>query len=212
MTICILGAGNMGKRYAAVCRHQDIDYHLIDKGEMVLGVDKYIIATPTDTHADVLCHVGTRVKKPVSLLVEKPIDSCFDSGLRAVKAVEALGHKVYMVNNYAYYSEGIPKGEGDTHYDYYNSGRDGIAADCIQLIHLAKNGVSYLKNESPIWDCMINGTQLNRELIDLCYVKMIKDFYSDGKLYGRLWGKKDIEQAHHKTMAYSKGLNSRSSP
>jgi hypothetical protein len=135
MSICIVGAGNMGSRYAAVCKNELIDHTLIDKGEMVLGVDKYIIATPTDTHADVLCHVATRVKKPVSILVEKPIDSCFYSGLRAVKAAESLGHRVYMVNNYAYYSEGIPKGEGDTHYDFYNSGKDGIVADCIQLIH-----------------------------------------------------------------------------
>jgi hypothetical protein len=59
---------------------------------------------------------------------------------------------------------------------------------------------------------MINGTQLNRELIDLCYVKMIKDFDSDGKLYGRLWGSEDIEQAHYKALAYSQSLNRRSSP
>jgi hypothetical protein len=211
MSLCIVGAGNMGKRYAAVCKSEDIQYEMIDKGEMLTGVDKYIIATPTDTHADVLCYIGTRVRQPVSILIEKPIDACFSTGLRAVEAVEALGHRVYMVNNYAYYSDGITEGEGDTHYDFYNSGKDGIAADCIQLLHLAKNGVGYLKNENPIWDCMINGTQLNRELIDLCYVKMIKDFYSDGKLYGRLWGRQDIEEAHRKVLEYEKSTDRDSS-
>jgi hypothetical protein len=116
-----------------------------------------------------------------------------------------------MVNNYAYYCDGIIETVGDTHYDYYNSGADGLAWDCIQLIHLAKSGVGYLRNDSPIWDCMINGTRLNRELIDMCYVKMIKDFESDGELYGRLWGSKDIEAAHNKVMAYKEGPNRHSS-
>lgn len=205
--ICIVGNGNMGRRYAAICESEHIKYVIVDKQDTLPVVDKYIICTPTNTHAEVLCHVAISNKRPVAILVEKPIDSSFSKGLCAVEAAESLGHKVYMVNNYAYYSEGIVAGTGDTHYDYYNSGKDGIAPDCIQLIHLAKSGVGYLKTEAPVWDCMINGMKLNRELIDLCYVKMIKDFASDGKLYGRLWGREDIRAAHAKVEQYQEGTD-----
>jgi hypothetical protein len=199
--------GNMGRRYAAICKYEGIKYSGNDSTGAIRESEKYIIATPTDTHAHILLDIATTISKPASFLIEKPIDRNFKKGLRAIEAAESLGHKVYMVNNYAYYSEGIIEDEGDTHYDFYNSGGDGIAPDCIQLIHLARNGVGYLKNENPVWDCMINGTQLNRELIDICYIRMIKDFYSDGKLYNRLWGREDIAAAHDKVVAYEKSLN-----
>jgi hypothetical protein len=207
--VCIVGAkGNMGRRYSAICWHSKIAYKGVDKGDplptVADGVTHYILATPTELHTESLVDVTIANSDPVSILVEKPIDTRdnFERGVKAAMLAESWGHTVYMVNNYAYYSQGITEGEGDTHYDYYNSGKDDIAPDCIQLIHLAKSGIGYLRNLNPVWDCMINGRQLNRELIDLCYIKMIKDFVSDGELYGRLWGIEDIKTAHEKVLLY----------
>lgn len=210
--ICIIGAaGNMGKRYSAICDSEDIPYISVDREDSLPrpadGISHYIIATPTSTHGKVLIDLTNLNPGYLKVLVEKPfaIMDNLKTGLAPIEHARSHGHTVYMVNQYAYYSHGLTEeAEGPTHYDYYNSGKDGAAWDCIQLIHLAKSNVEYLQNENPIWDCMINGMKLNRELIDLCYVKMIKDFATDGTTYGRLWGWKDIKAAHRKVIAYEK--------
>jgi hypothetical protein len=119
-------------------------------------------------------------------------------------------HKIFMVNQYAYYSHQIYEGVGKTSYDYYNSGGDGIFWDCIQLIYLAKETIC-LSNNTPIWFAQINGVELDRETIDLCYVKMIHDFYEDGKIYGQRWGRSEIIEAHNKVLEYGKNTNWNSS-
>jgi len=40
---------------------------------------------------------------------------------------------------------------------------------------------------------------------------MIKDFYSDGDIYGKLWGEDDIRTAHEKVIRYAKNFNWNSS-
>ena len=207
--ICVIGGkGNMGKRYAAILRHEGMPHTIIDKGDQFPpaeeGVTHFIIATPTDTHAEILQAVTSKYAAPVHILVEKPFTRLWGNldGLKPVKEAIDQGYHVYMVNQYAYYSEGIIEGEGPTWYDFYNSGADGILWDCIQLIHLAKHIPATLANNAPVWQCGINGRRLNRELIDLCYVKMLKDFVTNGAEYGRLWGWKDIKESHQKVLEY----------
>jgi hypothetical protein len=213
ISTCIIGGlGNMGRRYAAILASEGMPYTIIDKGDSLPrihdGATHFIIATPTDTHGRILRMVAEKYKEPVNILVEKPVVKLGGTlrGLRPVERALDAGHNVYMVNQYAYYSHGITEGKGPTWYDYYNSGPDGLAWDCIQLIHLAKGGIGFLAQNSPVWNCGINGRSLNRELIDLCYVKMIKDFLSNGAAYGRLWGWDDIKDSHAKALEYEADL------
>ena len=206
--ICIVGYGNMGKRYGAICRNLDIDYIAVDENdEIPLDKKFYIISTPTDTHTAILQSLIISVDEPANFLVEKPISKNPQHLDVCINLIQRYYHNVYMVNNYAYYDFALPKAGGLTVYDYYNSGRDGLAYDCIQLIHLADGEVK-LGNDNPIWKCKINGLHMNREKVDWCYIRMIEDFYSEGKKYGKLWGVDDIIAAHNKVMAYEKSLNS----
>jgi hypothetical protein len=209
--VCIIGAdGNMGRRYRAIFESEGLPYAAVDWDDpFPTGLyTHHIIATPTETHTELLMEVCARYKPPLKILVEKPFAKIRDMReLDIIRKAGYWGNEVYMVNQYAYYSHGITETSGQTSYDYYNSGKDGIGWDCIQLLHLARDGISHLRNKSPVWDCWINGTQLNRELIDLCYVKMILDFVSDGQQYGRRWGWDDIRHAHAKALKYEEDLN-----
>ena len=212
MKLCIIGGkGNMGRRYAAIANMENMYFHSIDVNDPIpTDFTHYLIATPTETHEAVLTNLCNMREEPVKVLIEKPYTIIKNNDMNAFQVLgklSTLGHKIYMVNQYAYYSHDLCDNEGPTYYDYYHSGKDGIMWDCIQIIHLARNGVKFLNNQSPIWHCMINGVKLNRELIDLCYVKMLKDFCSDGKLYGRLWGIRETRQAHQAVMKYEAGLN-----
>lgn len=207
--ICILGSeGNMGRRYAAICEYlgfkttgYDLKLNnLKDLANDLLCFTHCIIATPTRQHTYSLQDVEICGNKRLKVLCEKPI-GLEPEDMDQVQYLIEMGYSIYMVNNYAYYSEDIATRVGPTHYKYYNSGNDGLAADCIQLIHLANDSIE-LNNKGVIWDCMINGVKLNRENIDLTYIKMLKDFFSNGELYGRLWGFKDILRAHDKVKKF----------
>ena len=216
--LCIIGAGgNMGRRYSAICQLEKIAFTPIDKNDPLPrngDHTHFLITTPTDTHLKILDSLVANNINRMSILIEKPLVNslCLAELIAALKKARRLGHSVYMVNQYAYYSHGIADSEGPTYYDYYNSGKDGIFWDCIQLLYLARNGVPFLKNKSPIWHCMINGVKLDRELIDLCYLKMLKDFITDGDTYGRHWYERDIIKAHKSVIEYEINLNRHSSP
>ena len=202
--VCVIGAkGNMGRRYMAILDHLGVEAVGVDDGDHVIssGITHYIIATPTYTHTGVLEHLEAGWTN-CPILCEKPV-SKYPAALNRVLRM-AIGRRIYMVNQYAYYSDQLPQKSGITCYDYYNSGKDGILWDCIQIIHLARGEITTLTNKSPVWRCVINGTELNREAIDLCYVKMIRDFISDGREYGRLWGWDDIKASHEKVLRYYK--------
>jgi len=210
--ICIIGAsGNMGKRYQSVCKYLNIPFDGLDVNDPLPVNDPkythYVIATPTVSHEKILHYLCAVNSMPLKILCEKPI--LCDDPQSILKFAEERGHEIYMVNQYAYYSHQIHMkydGAGRTSYNYYNSGGDGIFWDCIQLIYLAKNEIS-LSNNTPIWYAEINGVELDRETIDLCYVKMIHDFWEDGKVYGQRWDKHDIIAAHNKVMEYGKNTN-----
>lgn len=206
--VCVVGCdGNMGRRYIACLRTMDVDITGYDVRNS-LHRDKipthYIVATPTETHVDALYqirsrHLGTDHKP--SILCEKPI--CFPREHCNPKDIfddfGRVGMPFYMVCNYAYYPflEGMT---GATLYDYYNSGNDGLAWDCIQLLALAQDEVM-LSNRSPIWRVQINGTPLSRNLIDETYLDMLYDFIF-GARESKLWGKDETIRAHEKVLAY----------
>jgi len=211
--ICIIGAnGNMGKRYQSVCKYLNIPFHGLDVNDP-LPVNAhefthYLIATPTVSHEKILHYLCAVNTIPLKILCEKPI--LCDDPQYILDFANDRDHEIFMVNNYAYYSHQIYESEGKTSYNYYNSGGDGMFWDCIQLIYLAKSEIS-LSNNTPIWFAEINGVELDRETIDLCYVKMIHDFYKNGDVYGQRWGREEIIAAHNKVLEYGKNTNWNSS-
>lgn len=220
MKICILGAnGNMGRRYQAILNREQCDFDAFDFKDHFPNPNDYthiIVTTPTHLHLSHLSQINAMADKPVNILCEKPIykidtQAKKDEFYRLLNKLQSNGHKLNMVNQYAYYLDNINESiaYGETFYDYYNSGGDGIGWDCIQLIHLAQKEVYFLRNISPVWFSSINGHPLSRREIDLCYVKMIKDFLNDGGVYGRLWGYKDISEAHEKVGEYYERCNNR---
>jgi len=208
--VAVIGAkGNMGRRYVSILNFLDVDHvdYDVDDNVDLAGVTHVIIATPTSTHIEVLEDLMPR--KKIKILIEKPI-AVLDqihpmTALMPVRNMISQGHDVFMVNNYTY-MHGQNYGDyGKTLFDYYNSGNDGLAWDCIQLIHLARSEI-ILKNDCPKWSCYINGMRMDAKNIDYSYIRMIEDFVGKGK---KLWGWNDIRDAHQKTFRWQKDYDRR---
>lgn len=207
-SVCLIGAdGNMGRRYKAILNEINIKFCSVDIGDRWPdSAHHYIIATPTDTHLEMIAKIN---EPDARILVEKPL--CRLSSMLRIQTVRdaCKDHtdKLFMVNQYAYIPW-VEKGIGPTIYDYYNTGRDGLGWDCIQLIHLAKGYLS-LRNKSPIWQCTINGLPITRGMVDRAYIEMIRDFLSDGELHQKLWGWDDITKAIERALRWEKDTDRR---
>ncbi len=190
----ILGAeGGMGKRYGAILKYLGIDFlpnegeHLPEKG----AFDGIIIATPTYMHCS---HIRKVWDYGVPILCEKPLGADLTEILELCRDAEREGVKLRMCNQYA---QLVPEGaHGDSRYDYWKSGSDGLAYDCISVIALAKGPV-VLAAHSPVWTCTINGHKLSLADMDWAYVKMIQ-----GWLSGDVDGINYIRKAHLKVAEY----------
>lgn len=171
-------AGSMGRRYTAILNwlgHHVLPIEVDDSfGESLAAcedADAIIVASPTETHVDI-CRGLLHLEKPI--LCEKPITK---NVFELNRFLETLKHfpetRFQMVNQYKYMT--MPGVEGLTKYDFYNSGKDGIYWDCINIIGLAKGEVKIL-DKSPFWQCQINGFPLSRGKIDHSYIEMITDW------------------------------------
>jgi hypothetical protein len=166
--------GNMARRYSSILKYLGIEVDGIDLGEMfdpykLTTCEGIIIATPTETHVD-LIKWYSQYKKP--LLVEKPITK---SDERLTKLIEyCWDNKVNlrMINQYEYMPS-VALGGDHTYYNYWNTGKDGLAWDTINIIGLASGSVT-VENDSPVWKCEINGAELNIKDMDTAYIRMIK--------------------------------------
>lgn len=199
--VFILGnQGNMAQRYTAVLKHLGHEVDGCDTGELPVTTecDAIIIATPTYLHLTHLNHY-LYCRKPV--LCEKPF----------INDPEAIGYLKYflkmaqdarmqvsMVSQYDHLVDYAA--EGETLYDYFRSGKDGIAWDCINIIKHAKGKIK-LANTSPTWDCQINGVWLNQSDMDWAYVRMIKSWLENP--YVPVYD--DILNAHQKVLDYIDG-------
>ncbi len=100
---------------------------------------------------------------------------------------------VQMVNQYKYMQKPY---RGETVYDYFKSGSDGLAWDAINICGLAEGKVT-LKNKSPFWQCKLNGAVLSHGLVDHSYIEMVQAWLRDPKsnwAYAR--------KAHEKVIQY----------
>lgn len=182
--------GSMGKRYQAILKYLGEPFECWDKKLEVPDVpldgrySRIIIASPTESHASWVKWFQ-RYNKPI--LCEKPLSH----DLGEVK--EMLGYQ--LLTTMLQYSQLVHShSEEPSHYDYFRTGPDGLAWDCFQIIGLAKGKVT-LKNESPIWDCKINGQRLDIAAMDGAYLSFVK-----GWLSGRIkQNPNDIYQMHVKT-------------
>lgn len=198
MNILLIGSrGNMGSRYAAILNHFGLHFDGVDINDFInvnKHYDRIIIATPTDTHIEMLRYCKTHFKK-TPILCEKPISTY-------IHEIKDFDFKdVYMVNNYVFMLQMNPirvSTDPITHYDYFKTGSDGLAWDCIQIINLAEGKIT-LGCTSPKWQPIINGLQLTPNMIDQSYLEMVWDF-THGMRYQ--WGEDEIKQAHQKVMEY----------
>lgn len=158
------GKGNMGQRYCSILSMIGIDYHIIDIEDKPIGdYTGFIIATPTETHMNLIEEYS---KYLVPILCEKPIvkDEFNFHRLKKFSKPECLS----MINQYRYLP--LYGKTGDTFYCYYNSGKDGLFWDCINIIGLANTNNIFLSNKSPIWSCRLNGIDISKNWMDQAYV------------------------------------------
>lgn len=200
MTVCIVGhKGNMGRRYATIVgQHLGKEWVGIELGYEIPFMQNYIIATPTKTHIDIILDIKS-VNQDATILCEKPITTNISDFERVPKE---YWDDIYMVNQYNYLPH-ISRGKsyGPTFYNFYHSGNDGLAWDCIQLIHLAKNKTKIeLKRESPVWFAASNGIRLNKSDMDQAYVNMVLDFTEHD--FTHLWNLHRAYEAHKDVMNY----------
>lgn len=163
--------GNMGQRYRAILKylgHEAVGEDLSGKpGEFFhTTADAFIVATPTDTHCDILYKLKD-CGRPI--LCEKPITKSLTELEDLISALRKSGTTLEMVDQYDHI---VFPGFGTTYYNYFKHGSDGIYWDCINIIKHAKSEL-LLKDESPIWKCSVNGYDLNPTLMDYAYVCMI---------------------------------------
>lgn len=178
MKVAVFGAaGNMGRRYSAILKHLGHEAIPVEIGDDCLaaatGAEKVIVATPTNTHLDVLRAInGHGGPFAIDVLCEKPVVTT------AADLAEVLSLKwvnINCVNQYNFLPDRGEQANALSYYNYYNHGKDGLLWDCFQIIGLAKDRI-VLAEDSPVWKCVINGVSLCPDQMDQAYVDMIDDF------------------------------------
>jgi hypothetical protein len=174
--ILIVGSkGAMGRRYGAVLSFLGVRWEGIDIGETPKRpYDGVIIATPTANHIDDIQYYAT----DAAVLCEKPFAISLPPVKEICRMAKDKGWSLRMVNQYAYLDPA--QSSGESLYDYYNHGRDGLAWDCINIVGLARGKFS-LGEVSPVWACMLNGHTLKIRDMDSAYIAMIHDWVSGGE-------------------------------
>jgi hypothetical protein len=191
--------GGMGRRYAAILKKLDVTPQLVDVGEVApKDFDSVIIATPTPLHVS---HCLQFMTAGVPILCEKPLSTSLKQVDAVCATAEKCGVKLDMVNQYKYCGGDKTPWADLTSYDYYNTGRDGLHWDCISIIALAK-AEALIRNDSPIWACILNGQNLRLADMDWAYFRMIERWLN-GELDGH--GTDYIRFAHRKVQNYIEG-------
>lgn len=183
MKVHIVGAsGNMGQRYFACMKliqslKPQVSITISDIGAPIpLDKDRYIVATPTENHPEMVQYLLYETNGQV--LCEKPYSKKEEDLDELSYLDEKKLARLRMVNQYRYIHKSIMTEGSLTSYNYFNSGKDGLAYDCINLIGLA-NAEIKLETTSPIWKCTINGSRLNRNDVDEAYIHMLWEWFKN---------------------------------
>jgi len=178
--------GSMGKRYQAILNWLNIDFECIDSrlGFSEVNLEKithFIVATPTETHLEIIRNIAI-YKRPI--LCEKPISKSIDEVKEIIKL---CGDNLSIMFQYIVFSEMNEK-DGvqlkETSYNYFRTGNDGLYWDCMQPIclHNGEFGELSVRNNSPVWNCILNGRKLNVRDMDVAYVSYVASWLC-GKKY-----------------------------
>ena len=197
----IIGAdGSMGKRYQTILRYLDQAHVCADKNhskdqimDMAMASDSIILTTPTDTHVDYLFEL-VPLKKPI--LCEKPISKNMKDLDSVLAFIKCRNDKFSMMNQYKLID--CAWSEGESYYNYFRHGSDGLLWDCIQIVGLARGKVT-LGQSSPMWQCMLNGRKLESSWMDWAYVQYVDDF-----LHGKYQDINEIRNTHEKVVELEK--------
>lgn len=203
MITLIGGNGSMGKRYQAILKYLGEDVACFDKDATRQEIwsqsrnsKAIIIASPTDTHMNYLesfLHFDTPI------LCEKPISKDLEWLELFFDHCKLLKKKFNMTMQYAELA--TSRSTEDSHYNYFRTGPEGLAWDCLQIIGLAKGKIT-LNNDSPIWDCKINGQTLDLAAMDGAYLSFVKKWLS-GRLFQNY---DDLYNMHLKTSEIANGV------
>ena len=182
-SVVLVGAnGSMGRRYQAILKHLGILVRCVDTpgsisksvrwwldgardGSTDPDADAVILASPTDTHAAYIRDLAL-LGKPI--LCEKPLSRDLAEVDELLRAPGPLD----MMTQYALL-DGEHTGNAETVYDFYHTGSDGLAWDCMQLIGLARGPLS-ITAESPVWRCLLNGRVLSLDDVGRAYVDYVQ--------------------------------------
>lgn len=200
--ILIIGAkGSMGKRYQAILKYLGKQFVCVDSNaEFDNAINEnnfsaYIITTPTDTHYSYIHFLATHWEQWESkpILCEKPLTTSLTKLHSMYSLCDDSKIPLTMMNQYAMLPD-LSNEDGLTSYDFYNTGKDGLIWDCIQVIGLA-NGDIKLRNNSPVWKCNINGWPVSIADMDRAYVKFVDQWLKRPDFQDR----KSVIDAHVKT-------------
>lgn len=182
MSILIIGKnGSMGTRYQAILSKLCIPFYGVDKEssfEETMAcceasyTDGIILATPTHTHKQFLTKLAL-LRKPV--LCEKPIIKNSKDVKMILELFEKHETPFTMTMQYSELIDESSRGE--SMFDYFKTGPDGLYWDTLQIIGLAKDRAT-VNNKSPVWTCVINGKTLSIADMDMAYVSFVSKWVS----------------------------------
>ena len=170
----------MGSRYARIVEYLGLNPVIHDSWKEnvnALDADLIIDAAPTSIRDHTVLFAEKRPKK--RFLLEKPL--CKGANLGD------LPRNIRMINQYEYYLADRLSGDvkiieavntkKETVYDYWRSGKDGLIWDCINIVGLADDDSDLdLRQDSLIWNCVINNQVLDISKMDVAYVWNIYDW------------------------------------
>ncbi len=181
MNVLIIGSeGAQGKRYQAILKSLGVEFGRLDAKYFDTACaifelfTHFIIATPTETHAEIIRELLPLNK---SILCEKPITKDIFEMRDLYEEIKRSNVSFSMVYQYRHL---VLDGNfsGDSSYNYFRHGNDGLTWDCLQIIGLG-NGAIDLSEKSPVWKCQINGEPLFIEEMDSAYVLEVQDWLND---------------------------------
>jgi len=194
-TLIVGYKGQIGTRYQAVFNYLKAPWIGVDIDCVIPDPNDYgdvLVCVPTDYHFNSSLFYAEDDKR---VLCEKPI-SMEDGQIESLIKTE---YKISMVNNW-WWAIKIRFGHMPRvkiiEYNYYNTGKDGMAWDCIQPIFIADRVI--IKTDSPVFQCHVNGQELTRFFFDASYVEMIKAWLAGDNL----WTLEQALEANQKVRQY----------
>lgn len=165
----------MGRRYQAILTYLNKPFRCFDIADDYIEIvenskwaDAVILATPTETHYH---YLRSLMLYGIPVLCEKPISKEVDE-IVSICDTYPLANLTMMMQ---YKCLDYPNHEGDSLYNYYNTGKDGLLWDCMQIIALGRGKVTLL-NKSPIWTCILNGKRIEFSKMDKAYIDYVEEW------------------------------------